>query len=63
LGELTGQIYETMVVGELIKWMRTLQKSAEVYFYRTRSGLELDILLKTRTGIIGIEIKSRNRIY
>jgi len=62
-GELTGQIYETMVVGELIKWIRTLQKTAEVYFYRTRSGLELDILLKTRAGIIGIEIKSRNKVY
>ena len=62
-GELNGQIYETMVVGELIKWIRTLQKTAEVYFYRTRSGLELDILLKTRTGIIGIEVKSRDKIY
>lgn len=48
-----------MVVGELIKWIRTAQKKAEIYFYRTRSGMELDILLETEGGLIGIEIKSR----
>jgi len=58
-GEQFGQVYETMVVGELIKWIRTAQKKAEIYFYRTRSGMELDILLETEGGLIGIEIKSR----
>ncbi len=46
----------------MIKWIRTLQKNAEIYFYRTRSGLETDIILKTQNGIIGIEIKSREKI-
>lgn len=54
-----GQVYETMVVGEFIKWIRTAQKQAEIYYYRTRSGMELDMLIQTRTGLIGIEIKSR----
>jgi hypothetical protein len=53
-----GQVYETMVVAELIKWIRTTQKQAEIFFYRTRSGMELDILLQTESGLIGIEIKS-----
>ncbi len=61
-GELTGEIYETMVVGELFKWIKTTQKNAEIYFYRTRSGLELDIILQTDNGIIGIEIKARKEI-
>lgn len=60
--DFTGEIYETMVVGELIKWMRTAQKNSEIYFYRTRSGLELDIILQTETGIIGMEIKARKMI-
>lgn len=59
---LSGEIYETMVVGELIKWIKTAQKNAEFYFYRTRSGLELDMILQTEDGIIGIEIKSREKI-
>ena len=54
-----GQVYETMVVGEFIKWIRTAQKQAEIYFYRTRSGMELDLLIQTGAGLIGIEIKSR----
>lgn len=57
--EYFGQVYETLVVGELIKWIRTTQKQAEIYFYRTRSGMEFDVLLQTETGLIGIEIKSR----
>lgn len=58
-GEITGQLYETMVVGEMIKWLRTSQCEAELYFYRTRSGMEVDLLLETPAGLIGIEIKSR----
>jgi predicted AAA+ superfamily ATPase len=44
-GEASGQIYETMVVGELIKWTKTAQRDTEIYFYRTRSGLGLSRLL------------------
>jgi len=59
---VTGEIYETMVVGEMIKWMKTTGKDAELYFYRTRSGREVDLLLETAAGIIGIEIKSRKAV-
>lgn len=58
-GEFSGEIYETMVVAELYKWTKTTQQDAELYFYRTRSGLEMDVLLQTEHGFVGIEIKSR----
>ncbi len=61
-GELTGQLYETMVVGEFVKWIRTQQLDAGLYFYRTRSGREVDLLLETQGGLIGIEIKSRDTV-
>ncbi|MGC8811506.1 MAG: ATP-binding protein [bacterium] len=61
-GEVSGEIYETMVVGEIIKWIKTAQKDVELYFYRTRSGLELDILLQTESGLIGMEIKARREV-
>ena len=57
--EFSGEIYETMVVGEILKWLKTTQRYAEIYFYRTRSGMELDLLMQTENGIIGMEIKSR----
>lgn len=58
-GDASGQIYETMVVAEIHKWAKTAQRDVDVYFYRTRSGLELDVLMQTRNGIIGMEIKAR----
>ena len=57
--EFSGEIYETMVVGEILKWLKTTQRYAELFFYRTRSGMELDLLMQTENGIIGVEIKSR----
>jgi len=61
-GEITGQLYETMVVSELFKWIKTVQLDVEIYFYKTRSGMELDVLLETETGFIGMEIKSRQTV-
>ena len=61
-GEVTGEIYETMVVSEFFKWFRTNQIEAEMFFYRTRSGMELDLLIETTDGIIGVEIKSRQTV-
>jgi predicted AAA+ superfamily ATPase len=61
-GEQTGEIYETYVVGEFAKWMRTVQRTGELYFYRTRSGLEVDLILETGHGIVGMEIKSRQTV-
>lgn len=61
-GEPTGDLYETFVVGELFKWMKTVQRADALYFYRTRSGLEVDLLLETNQGIIGMEIKSREKV-
>jgi predicted AAA+ superfamily ATPase len=51
-----------MVVTEIFKWIKTVQRDSELFFYRTRSGMEIDLLLKTEAGIIGIEIKGRESI-
>jgi predicted AAA+ superfamily ATPase len=58
-GEITGPLYETMVVSEILKWMRTHQCDGELYFYRTRSGMEVDLILENQAGLIGMEIKAR----
>ncbi len=62
-GATLGNHFETFVVAEIIKWIKSTQRDCKYYFYRTRSGLEVDILLQTPHGIIGIEIKYRERIY
>lgn len=61
--ESGGEIYETMVVSEVVKWIRTAQRNVDVYFYRTRSGLEMDVLLGLEGGrFLGMEIKGRRTI-
>lgn len=60
--EVSGNLYETMVVAEFLKWIKTVQEDATMYFYRTRSGLELDLLIQTRHGIFGVEIKKRQKV-
>jgi predicted AAA+ superfamily ATPase len=59
----TGEIYETAVVAETIKWIKSSQRDCEAYFYRTRSGSEIDMLLQSPSGIIGIEAKARGKVY
>jgi len=56
-------LYETMVISEIFKLIRTFQIEAELYFYRTRSGRELDLLIETPAGITGVEIKFRDKVY
>lgn len=59
---VSGALYETMVIAETVKWIRTLERDAELFFYRTRSGLEADLLLQTGKGMIGAEIKARETV-
>ncbi len=60
---ISGELYETMVISEIYKVLKTFQIDAGLYFYRTRSGMELDGLIETASGIVGIEIKARENIY
>ena len=61
-GELTGPQFETLVVSEARKWIDTLGRDTLLWFYRTRSGREVDLLAATPGGIIGIEVKNRARV-
>ncbi len=57
-GEASRALLESYVVGECFKWLRTTGVQADCWFYRTHSGLEVDLLLTTTSGIWGIEVKS-----
>jgi len=62
-GQLTGAMFETLVVSEFFKWVRTRGADARLSFYRTRSGMELDLLVQTPTGFLGFEVKNRTRVH
>ncbi len=61
-GEVTGQIFETLVVTEIYKWVKTAELPLDLSFYRTRSGLEVDLLITTPNGVWGVEAKSAARL-
>lgn len=61
-GEFTGAMFETLVVAEARKWIDTMGRDAVLSFCRTRSGREVDLLVATGAGVIGIEIKNRARV-
>jgi predicted AAA+ superfamily ATPase len=62
LGPVTGQAFETLLVTEIDKWLATNDRPGELAFYRTRSGLEVDLLISTSEGIWGLEAKSASRL-
>lgn len=59
---IDGHFFETYVASELVKWLRTLQSDAQLFYYRTRSGLEVDFLLEVPQGLLGIEVKGRDTV-
>lgn len=61
-GPLTGAMFETLAVGEIHKWLSSMAPDTQMSFYRTRSGMEVDLLLDTPAGVIGLEFKGRDSI-
>lgn len=53
----TGAMWETLVVSEARKLVDTLGLDADLAFYRTHGGSEVDLVARTPAGVIGCEIK------
>ena len=58
LHPLRGALFETLIVGEVIKHWRNLGAPLDLYFWRDNNGLEADLLLENGTDLQPIEIKS-----
>jgi len=55
---LRGSIFETMVVMELIKQRTNKGLPVNLYYWRDKTGHEIDIIIDNGTELIPIEIKS-----
>ncbi|TAK56674.1 MAG: ATP-binding protein [Bacteroidetes bacterium] len=54
-----GQIMENFVVMEILKQLTWSNIRPSAYYFRTASGVEVDLILERRDGsVVGIEIKS-----
>jgi len=56
-----GNLFENMVVAEVLKGCRNKGGGAQLYYFRSRGGLEIDLVVKNRNSIIPIEIKCGDR--
>lgn len=55
--ELSGHEFETAIVAEIYKQLKSVSSEARVYHLRTTDGREIDLLIETSNGYIAIEIK------
>lgn len=46
-----GGMFETLVLGEIVKFIRNYGKEWEVFFARTKDGQEIDFIIKTAFGV------------
>ena len=57
-----GQIFETLVMSELVKYYANSGKRAPLYFWRDKTGHEIDCIVDENNKLIPIEIKSGETI-
>jgi uncharacterized protein len=57
-----GNLFEHFVITEVRAAISYLNLNAEIFFWRTTSGLEVDLIIKTLHEIFAIEIKAKDRI-
>lgn len=60
--EIQGQALETLVAQHLRAWLDYSSKRGELFFWRTKSGLEVDFIIYGEIGFFAIEVKNSTRI-
>jgi predicted AAA+ superfamily ATPase len=59
---LRGAIFETMVVAEMVKSRLHCGLPMNLYFWRDKSGHEIDMIIRTNDELLPVEIKSGQTI-
>lgn len=60
--EIDGAALEGLVAQHLRAWLAYRDGDADLYFWRTRSGVEVDFVVYGRAGFWAIEVKNSERI-
>jgi len=61
-GPLIGQLFETMVVSEWLKAFHHRGERPELYYWRSKGGLEVDLIVNRNGRLYPIEIKSTSTL-
>jgi predicted AAA+ superfamily ATPase len=60
--ELDGLTLETLVAQHLRAWLDYSMADGKLYFWRTKSGLEVDFIVYGEIGFYAIEVKNSDKI-
>ena len=60
--EIDGQALEGLVAQHLRAWAAYSGDDAELYFWRTRSGVEVDFVVYGARGVQAFEVKNASRV-
>lgn len=61
--EIEGQALEGLVAQHLRAWVAYSRVKRELFFWRTRSGLEVDFVIYEPGGIWALEVKNARKIH
>lgn len=61
-GPMAGALFETACIMQFIKRFSALMENCKLYFWRSVSGFEVDLLVETSRGIFPIEFKLASTI-
>jgi len=61
-GGVTGNEFESLVIAELYKQLKTINIPASFYHLRTHDGREVDLLIEVARGYYAFEIKMADKI-
>lgn len=57
-GPMGGAIFETAVLAEIVKGYRNRGQEPQVYFWRTSTGTEVDVVVETQGRLVPVEVKT-----
>ncbi|WP_449049635.1 ATP-binding protein [Parapedobacter sp.] len=60
---LRGSIFETLIVSELVKKRTNNGKEINLYYWRDKTGREIDIIIDEVNDLIPVEIKSGKTVH
>ena len=59
---LPGSYLENLVLGDLLAWRDASEPRAEILFWRTHSGEEVDFLIEVGGCLLPVEVKAASRV-
>ena len=61
--EIGGACLEGLVAQHLRAWIAYSDEDRELFFWRTRSGVEVDFVVYGSDTFLGIEVKNSRKVY